>query len=553
MGVVIFCDDTQDKRPVALKTFKPEFLNKRATRLRFLEEAADWIFLGSHPNIVTAYRVEQMGNPPQPYIVMEPIQSARDDGLVALSDYIRHPDASPFSCQRALQTALEITRGMQYAVSRIEGLVHRDLKPGNILIDKNGVARVCDFGLLWTLTEEASLQRLKFLRNVRDDEYIPAGSTAYIAPEAWERLNVIDCRADIYAVGLILLEMLTGKQAVPPQDKEVARKIHRNGELPELDSGVPEVIHRLVDKCTAVDKNDRYTDWAALESAISFAYEKVTGAAPQALPENEAVIDRKSNARSYISIGASFLDLGYAEVAGPYLVPALQLAQEISDLPLEMQARLSLARVRAYEHNLEEAIEIVKLGLSRIDDSVDTRTQIEFQALLGNLYARDGNFEQAINGLNASLTQAQSDKNDDAQILLLGSIANTYAEQKSFARAIMYFRSQLERLRMREDPLNTVTCLANLGTAYLDAGQPLAAVEYLTEASGRAEQIGDLVGCGQTLKLLCEVHRGLDDRASLCRSATRYLKLCRQFNDAEEANWAQIVMQEANCTHPDSD
>ncbi len=547
MGIVIFCEDKEDARPVALKTYKPELLARRASRLCFLEEAANWIYLGAHPNIVQAFRVEQMGNPPRPYIVMERIKSAHENGAVALSEYLRHPELSPFTPKKALQTALEIARGMHHAVDRIKELVHRDLKPGNILIDDKGIARVSDFGLLWTLTDAEIKQRQTILSQLEDSDYNPAGSLAYIAPEAWQRMNTIDCRADIYAVGLILIEMLTAERAVNSRDKVLVEQAHCKGDLPKLDSSVPAVVRELVKKSTALDKNDRYADWPSFEAAIEAAYEQITGVASEPLPECDLAIDRLGNAHSYVSIGASFLDLGYAEISGPYLIRALEIAEELSDIPLQVKARLSLARVREYEGRTREAIDLLNGGSEIVQNNADNRAYNDIQAMMGNLYARQGKFDQAIDILDSALAQAQARTDEESEILLLGSIANTYAEKKSFARAILYYRSQLGRLRVRSDALNTATCLANLGAAYLDANQPQVALDYLLEASKLSESVGDLGGRLRAVKLLCEVNRALNDQVPLCVNANLYLKLCVEINDHDEISWAEELIRESCC------
>jgi serine/threonine protein kinase len=547
MGVVIFCEDMLDQCPVALKTWKPELLSRRASRLRFLEEAADWIYLGAHPNIVQAYRVEQMGNPPQPFIVMEHIKSAQQNGVVALSEYLRDLELNPFTPEQALQIALDICLGMRYSTERIKGLVHRDLKPGNILINENGIAKVCDFGLLWTLTEEAIKQRQAVLSRVEDKDYIPAGSTAYIAPEVWQRLNIIDCRADIYALGLMLIEMLTGRQAVDPRDRALAEKAHCTGDLPGLDSSLPQALRALVEKCTALDKQHRFADWADLQQAIIETYEEIADKPPEISLAPEEATDRLSNARSYITIGLSFLDLAYTDVAAPYLLRALEIAQELSDNQLELKARLSLARVFVHEGRLEQAIKKLDAGLAIIEHDPDIKGHDEFHALLGNLYAKRGEIDQAIEVLNKALTRAQTASDEGAEILLLGSLANACAENKRFARAVFYYRAQRVKLALRDDKIGMSTCLANLGAAYLDAGQPDTALPHLHKAAELSEACGNLIGHLHTVKLLCEAYRALEDKASLCEQARRYLTLCQPFNDRDEISWVQGLIQVWGC------
>ena len=156
MGIVYLCLDHGEDRPVALKTFKPEFLPDRATRDRFLREGTAWVDLGAHPHVVRCYRVLRID--PEVYLVLELVakQQGRDDA--SLRSWLT--PGVPLPVEQALLFALQIARGMAHATATIPGFVHRDLKPENVLVGADTLStaaanrvRITDFGLAAVLQQ----------------------------------------------------------------------------------------------------------------------------------------------------------------------------------------------------------------------------------------------------------------------------------------------------------------------------------------------------------------------------------------------------------------
>lgn len=534
LGVVIFCHDQIDDRPVVLKTYRPEKITNRNARIRFLEEATNWIFLGSHPNIVTAYRAERMGNPLQPFVVMEAITGKGGFFEASLVDILKKRRSKPVAVEFALKLALDVVRGMQFATGSIEGLIHRDLKPGNILVDEHGVAKVTDFGLACAFTEEQKQQMGLLKGRVKDENYHPAGSLPYIAPEAWSPANVVDCRADIYALGVTLVQMVTG--ALPtPKEAKLAREIHLSGSLPQLDISIDERVRDFIGRCTALNENERYPTWAATEEALIDLYEALLGEKAPPAGVGEPPQNRKVNAGSYIALGASFLELGAPDSAEVYLTRALEIAREIDAAALEMKAGLSMVNTLAYRGESERALDLLSPFLDGIDKTEPSSQSGELLALAGNLYARLGRFDQAFLFIDQAMALAEKTDNGPEITHLLGVAANIYAEKKEFVAAIMRYQLQLKRLDPEIDPLNTSICLSNLGAAYLDARQASKAPQYLLRAAELSASMGDVNGQIQATKLLCEAYRVLDDRNSLDESMAKYRRLCSIFNIKEES------------------
>ena len=128
MGIVYLClDHGNDKRPVALKTFRPEYLPDRAARDRFLREGTTWVNLGAHPHIVRAYQVVRVGDGTEVYLALELVAKEQGREDASLRSWLT--PGKPLPLDQALLFALQIARGMKHAAEVIPGFVHRDLKP----------------------------------------------------------------------------------------------------------------------------------------------------------------------------------------------------------------------------------------------------------------------------------------------------------------------------------------------------------------------------------------------------------------------------------------
>ena len=172
-------------RLVAVKILKEDLANDEEFQRRFYTESQAVAML-SHPNIVAVYDVSRSGN--TEYIVMELIEG------ITLKQYINRKGL--LNWKEALHFALQITKAISHAHSR--GIIHRDIKPHNIMILKDGSVKVADFGIA----------RLLSVQNTLTQEAL--GSVHYISPEQ-AKGGQIDARSDIYSVGVVMYEMLTSR------------------------------------------------------------------------------------------------------------------------------------------------------------------------------------------------------------------------------------------------------------------------------------------------------------------------------------------------------
>ena len=192
MGIVYRARDKRLKRPVAIKLLPPELSFRRDVRSRFLREAETAAQL-SHPNIVPIYSVDEVGN--LVFFVMACI----DGDNLARQVQLRGPLPVP----EVRRWLLEVGEALAYAHAR--GVIHRDIKPDNILIDKiDGRALVTDFGIARAASDSGETARLTATG-------IALGTPAYMSPEQASGDRDLDARSDLYSLGIVAYQMLVGE------------------------------------------------------------------------------------------------------------------------------------------------------------------------------------------------------------------------------------------------------------------------------------------------------------------------------------------------------
>ncbi len=201
MGFVYRARHRTLERSVALKLLAPQIAAQPGFAERFAREARVLASL-SHPSIVAVHDHGRSG--PWWHLAMEFVEGA------SLRELMRERSVEP---RQALAIVAQICDALQYAHEH--GVVHRDIKPENILVDRAGRVRILDFGLSKISGERAG-------ENItRTDQVM--GTPHYMAPEQWERPSEVDHRADIYAVGVVFYELLTGElplgRFAPPSHK----------------------------------------------------------------------------------------------------------------------------------------------------------------------------------------------------------------------------------------------------------------------------------------------------------------------------------------------
>jgi non-specific serine/threonine protein kinase len=266
MGEVYLAEDSKLNRKVALKFLPAQYSTDKDLKARFAREAQAAAAL-NHPNIITVHEVAE--HEAKPFIAMEYVEGE------SLKDLIGKKD---LSINEVIDISLQICDGL--AVAHQAGIVHRDIKPQNILMGKDGRVRICDFGLA---------------KAKRDVTLTQAGSTlgtiAYMSPEQAQGKEA-DHRSDIFSFGVVLYEMVTGQ--LPFKGEHDAAVIHSIvNATPEpmarYKTGVPASLQRIVEKSLKKDVATRYQSAAEVVADLKDLQQEVRSTASIRLPRRKTL------------------------------------------------------------------------------------------------------------------------------------------------------------------------------------------------------------------------------------------------------------------------
>ena len=287
MATVWLGYDTILDRQVAIKTFKIDANDEDAVK-RFNREAKAVTSL-SHPNIVSIYDVENEGE--FYYLILEYVEG------MTLKDYMIKNPRIPI--ETIVHIAKQIASGLSHAHQN--GIIHRDIKPQNILMNENLTCKITDFGIARAYGDTTLTQTNQML-----------GTVYYLSPEQ-ARGNVATAQSDIYSLGILIFEMITGQIPFKGESAVAIALKHLQEELPDIDKyreNVPQSVKNIVLKATMKNPNERYISSKELFEDLSTVlnperlYEnKYTGFKIPAQPSNNynetQYIDNSSNNNQY--------------------------------------------------------------------------------------------------------------------------------------------------------------------------------------------------------------------------------------------------------------
>jgi serine/threonine-protein kinase len=303
--------DPETGDTVAVKVLHPHLVEQIDFVQRF-EREARMAAAVVHPNVARIYDVGQDGD--THFITLEYLP--RD-----LNELIEAEGALPVS--RAIELGSQIASGL--AAAHEQGIVHRDIKPQNILLDDDGTAKVTDFGIsraifLSTMTRTGALM----------------GSPAYMAPEQWE--GRADHRSDIYSLGILLYQLVTGEVPFESQESPLhLGSMHRDDPLPverlrELD--LPDRLVRVIEGCTAKDPDERFQSAGAVAEAL--------GAGVVDLPEPTRIALPGAPKTGPPFVRAAAAGLGISAIAAAIAVPLIVFTGGDSSTPIAETVQFDL-------------------------------------------------------------------------------------------------------------------------------------------------------------------------------------------------------------------
>jgi eukaryotic-like serine/threonine-protein kinase len=269
MSTVYLARDATLDRPVAVKVMHRE-MSEQADQLERFRQEARAVAKLSHPNVVAVIDAGEDGG--HPYIVFEYVEGETLKQRIA-----RLGALDP---QEALAYAIEIARGLTVAHAR--NMVHRDIKPQNVLIDAEGRAKLTDFGISRQLEQDGMTATGRVL-----------GTTDYVAPEQ-AMGHGVDPRSDIYSLGVVLYEMLIGQVPFHADSQVGVAMKHVNEELPDVQQRRPEVSAAaalVVERATAKDPSQRYQAVGEMIDDLSTALEVEAARAGSTTGEATSVLE----------------------------------------------------------------------------------------------------------------------------------------------------------------------------------------------------------------------------------------------------------------------
>jgi WD40 repeat protein/serine/threonine protein kinase len=310
MAVVSIAYDRLLRRMVAVKTPLPSVLATAHGRARFQREAESWIALGIHPNLCCAYYLQEIEGMPRLFV------EHVDGG--DLGRWLRQPDSPGFEAR--LDIAIQVVSGLDYTHSfswkddkgvEHRGVVHRDIKPTNVLLTSAGIARITDFGLVRAEggaeiegSSEDGVGQAEWAlpHNGRHEDVVAGGSwqtvtiegglvgtPPYMAPELWRRTHRGTAASDIYAFGCMLYEIFCGRRPFEHEADPAAlsrerylgewMRLHLRQEPPEpcaLNPGLPSRLGAVIRACVAKKAEARPQSFALLRDWLVEIYAEAT-------------------------------------------------------------------------------------------------------------------------------------------------------------------------------------------------------------------------------------------------------------------------------------
>jgi len=293
MGEVYRARDSRLKRDVAVKVL-PADVAGNPERLGRFERESHLLAALNHPNIASIYGVEE--NAGTIALVMELVEGE------SLAEKIAR---GPLPVEEAIAVARPVAEALEYAHER--GIVHRDLKPANIVVSRDGVVKVLDFGLAKAITGELSessgsdATHSPTLTSPATRAGVILGTAAYMAPEQ-ARGKTVDRRADIWAFGVVLYEMLTGRRMLEGEtiSDTIAAILTRSPDFNALPANTPSSVRHLLARCLDRDPKQRLRDIGEARIMLDAKM------APPAPAEPAAPVRAKGSRLPWLVAGVAF-------------------------------------------------------------------------------------------------------------------------------------------------------------------------------------------------------------------------------------------------------
>jgi serine/threonine protein kinase len=306
MGEVYLCLDLEQNLPYALKTFQARYLTSAKAREYFEREAATWVALEKHPNVVRCFYLTKVEN--TPFLFLEWVAGAEGYGT-DLRGWLER--RGPLEPRLALEFTLDVCRALAHAQKKVPGFVHCDIKPDNVLVAQGNLAKLTDFGLAKLVREAGLAPEDGAVSGPRGRWAVSraGGTPPYMAPEQW-RGEAVDPRTDVYAVGCLLYELLSGRWPYLADSLDGLKRQHLEAPVPRfggivhsMRAGDPDAV---LARCLAKVPESRYPSSSELIAAITGLYEGWYGQPPREVAEavEFTAVDYNNRGTTYDTLGS---------------------------------------------------------------------------------------------------------------------------------------------------------------------------------------------------------------------------------------------------------
>ena len=369
MGNVYIVEDLKDKQMLAVKAPNQMMLSHPDFFARVLREADAWIDLGVHPHIAFCYFIQKIED--IPHIFIEYVDGGN------LEEWIS--DLRCDDLKISLDMAIQFCHGMEHAHQH--GLIHRDIKPKNILVTKEGLLKITDFGIARKddekVTGRAASPELwsKSLTSLG-----AMGTYDYMPPEQFEDPHGVDARADTFAFGVCLYEMICGRRPYDETSLEAKTKGISLWEPVKLREDIPAAVADLLKRCVALEKEDRYSSFIELRDELTRTYQALF----QTTPLHATIEVTEMRADVLNNRGVSYWHLGKIAQARQCWEAALQFDQQ----HLEATVNLGHLRWDLLETGSGEYLTMLKELESKYSESNN------FWRYLAWVYLEQGNIDE---------------------------------------------------------------------------------------------------------------------------------------------------------------
>ncbi len=320
MGAVYIVRHIRWNSMIAVKSLLQKLRENEEDRALFTKEAETWIDIGFHPNIAACYYVRNIQESPRIFIEYV------DGG--GLNEWLARRKNVGWDLM--IDLMVQISDGLHHAHSK--GLVHRDIKPGNCMMTKDGALKVTDFGLTKRRTGEILTEVSSFSTSDSislDRESITAagmGTPGYMAPEMWIPHSEVGPPADMYAFGVMFFELCCGRKPFvlkPGEKKDKLALAHVRKAPPRPSSlrpDMPPAIEELILKCLNKSADDRYRSFKEIREQLESIYESTTKKRfSREAPDEVKLLSDALNNRA-----VSLMDLNHEDEAKQRLMQALE-------------------------------------------------------------------------------------------------------------------------------------------------------------------------------------------------------------------------------------